>query len=72
MSGLTFQCFSPNGTGLYVDESSVGTLTVNELRDNDVHDTNISDELSGNVSDCIIKDINLALQLAVHVPYSLR
>lgn len=33
MSGLTFQCFSPNGTGLYVDESTVGTLTVTDNYD---------------------------------------
>ena len=33
MSGLTFQCFSPNGIGLYVDKSTVGTLTITDNRD---------------------------------------
>ena len=45
MSGLTFQCFSPNGTGLYVDESSVGTLTVKNPHNYD--DNNLPNELPG-------------------------
>lgn len=28
MSGLAFQCFTPTGVGLYVQESSIGILTV--------------------------------------------
>lgn len=51
MSGLTFQCFSPNGTGLYVDESSVGTLSVSRVQDN--NNAHTSKELSGNYYPCI-------------------
>ena len=45
MSGLTFQCFTPNGIGLYVDESTVGTLTVTDHHNDS--DIISSDEPSG-------------------------
>ena len=45
MTGLTFQCFSPNGTGLYVEESSVGTLTVTSSPIDD--ESSLSNEYSG-------------------------
>ena len=46
ISGLAFQCFTPNGTGLYVDKSTEGTLTVTDHH-NDTESLMLSDEFPG-------------------------
>ena len=46
MSDLTFQCFTPNGTGLYVDKSTEGTLTVTDHH-NDSESLMLSNEFPG-------------------------